>query len=168
MTMPSSAYSSKTYLSELCTSEIFVVMTIRLRVAAILDPANAPADWRSGIHAAGIAADGAEGFDTLIHLLAERLHWHLDVRSLRYSGLGEGEAWLLQTVSLLQHGGYVEAEALLGRWLPAAFTRVAALQAQRFARALAQRQLVVPPRYEMPATTVLPRCSLERAPAPLH
>ncbi|MET0380239.1 MAG: hypothetical protein ABW049_14705 [Spongiibacteraceae bacterium] len=137
-------YSAKTRLGELCTPEIFVVMLIRLRVAAVIDPSSVPEDWRAGLRAAGVASEGADAFDLLMHLLGPIPRLSLDVRSLRCGGLGEGEALLLQTISLLQHDHYDEAETILGRWLPPGASRVAALQTQRFARALVATKLRVP------------------------
>lgn len=147
MQTPAPVYSAKTRLGELCTPEIFLVMLVRLRVAAAVDPASVTEDWRAGLRAAGVAAEGADAFDLLMHLLGPVPRMSLDVRSLRCGGLGEGEALLLQTVSLLQHDRYDDAENILGRWLPPGASRVAALQAQRFARALAGTRLVVPLRH---------------------
>ena len=144
MQMPTSTYSTKTLLGELCTSEIFVVMLIRLRVAEQFDPTSPGEDWRAGLRAAGVAAEGADAFDLLMHLFG---YLHLDVRSLRCGGLGQGEAWLLQTISQLQHDRYDAAESILSQWLPPGASRIAALQAQRFARALAATNLRVPARH---------------------
>jgi len=144
MPMPAPTYSAKTLLGDLCTPEIFVVKLIRLRVAAQFGPTSIPVDWRAGMCAAGIVIEGADAFDLLMHLFGSVLHLHLDVRSLRCGGLGQGEAWLLQTVSLLQHDCYDAAETILSQWLPPGASRIAALQAQRFARALAITHLVIP------------------------
>lgn len=135
------AYSTRTLLSDLGTAEIFVVMLIRLRVAAHLDPDSVPEDWRAGMRAAGVSLAGADAFDLLMHLLNGVWRLPLDVRSLRCGGLGEGEALLLRCVGLLQAAQFDAAEQLLGRWLPPGTSRVAAQQAQRFARALAQTRL---------------------------
>jgi hypothetical protein len=146
MVIPIPQYSAKTRLGELYTPEIFVVMLIRVRVATMIDPTSVHEDWRAGLRAAGVANEGADAFDLLMHLLGPVPHLSLDVRSLRCAGLGEGEALLLQTVSLLQRDLYDEAENILGRWLPPGVSRVATLQAQRFARALAATHLTVPVR----------------------
>ncbi len=135
------AYSTRTLLSDLGTAEIFVVMLIRLRVAAGIDPDSVPEDWRGGMRAAGISLAGTDAFDQLMHLLNGVWRLPLDVRSLRCGGLGEGEALLLQCVGLLQEERFEAAEQLLGRWLPPGTSRIAAQQAQRFARALAQTRL---------------------------
>jgi len=142
-----STYSTKTLLGELCTPEIFVVTLVRLRAAAAIDPASVPEDWRAGLRAAGVSGLGADAFDLLMHLFGSVLHARLDIRSLRCGGLGEGEALLLQVISLLQHDRYDAAESILSRWLPPGASRVAALQAQRFGRALAATRLVVPLRH---------------------
>lgn len=147
MFSPVPTYSAKTQLGELSTPEIFIVMLIRLRVAAAIDPQSVPEDWRDGLRAAGVANEGADAFDLLMHLLGPVPRLSLDVRSLRCGGLGEGEALLLQTVSLLQHDHYDDAENILGCWLPPGASRVAALQTQRFARALAATRLLVPLRH---------------------
>ncbi|HSB97566.1 MAG TPA: hypothetical protein VLC91_14005 [Spongiibacteraceae bacterium] len=81
-------YSTKTYLQELCTPEIFVVMVIRLRAAAERDPLAAHVDWRQGMAAAGVTLEGAEGFDAFMQLLTVIMHWPLDVRSLHCRCLG--------------------------------------------------------------------------------
>src|SRR5262245_25608378 len=99
MHAPVSTYSAKMLLSELLTSEIFMVLLIRLRVAAQIDPLSAPEDWRSGLRAAGVEREGVDAFDMLMHLFGSVLHLPLDVRSLRCGGLGQGEALLLQTMS---------------------------------------------------------------------
>jgi hypothetical protein len=146
MAVPACPYSAKTQLGELYTPEIFVVMLIRVRVATMIDPSCVHEDWRAGLRAAGVASEGADAFDLMMHVLGPVPRMSLDVRSLRCSGLGEGEALLLQAISLLQHDRYEEAENILGRWLPPGVSRVATLQAQRFARALAATRLVVPVR----------------------
>lgn len=147
MSVPVSTYSAKTLLSELLTPEIFVVLLIRLRVAAQFDPGSLPEDWRAGLRAAGVAREGADAFDMLMHLFGSVLHLPLDVRSLRCGGLGQGEALLLQTISLLQHSRNEEAEAILGQWLPPGMSRIAMQQAMRFGNALAAVHLVVPMRH---------------------
>ncbi len=73
MPIPPSTYSSKTLLSELLTPEIFVVLVIRLRVAAQFDPGSMPEDWRAGLRAAGVAREGADAFDLLMHLFSSVL-----------------------------------------------------------------------------------------------
>jgi hypothetical protein len=147
MQIPAPTYSAKTLLGELHTPAIFVVVMIRLRVAEQLDPDSTPENWRAGMRAAGVANEGADAFDLLMHLLGSVIHMSLDVRSLRCGGLGEGEAMLLQAVSLLQHDRYEAAEAIFSRWLPPGASRVAALQAQRFGRALGATRLVIPMRH---------------------
>lgn len=162
-------YSTKTRLGDLSTPEIFIVMLIRLRVAAVIDPQAVPEDWRAGLRAAGVANEGADAFDLLMHLLGPIPRLSLDVRSLRCGGLGEGEALLLQTVSLLQHDHYDDAENILGRWLPPGASRVATLQTQRFARALAATRLLVPLRHcAAHAAQVYPRPAAARGMALLH
>jgi hypothetical protein len=136
-----SIYSTRTLLSDLSAAEIFVVMLIRLRVAARLDPESVPEDWRSGMRAAGVSLAGVDAFEQLMHLLGGVCHLPLDIRSLRCGGLGQGEALLLHCVSLLQADEFEAAERLLGRWLPPGTSRIAARQAQRFACALAQTHL---------------------------
>jgi hypothetical protein len=169
MSTPVPAYSAKTLLGELHTPEIFVVTLVRLRAAAQLDPASVPEDWRSGLRAAGVAPAGADAFDLLMHLLGTVLHVRLDIRSLRCGGLGEGEALLLQALSQLQHDRYEQAEQILGRWLPPGASRVAALQAQRFARALAAARLVIPlRRTESAPLDFWPRPSSDRGLALVH
>ena len=169
MAIPASTYSSKTLLSELLTPEIFVVLLIRLRVAAQFDPGSLPEDWRAGLRAAGVAREGADAFDLLMHLFGTVLHLPLDVRSLRCGGLGQGEALLLQTISLLQHDRYDEAEGILARWLPPGASRVAAQQAQRFGRALAATHLVVPMRHcEAAHLDLLAQPTFDRGIALLH
>jgi hypothetical protein len=144
MSIPQLSYPAKTVLCELNTAEIFVVMLIRLRRAAQIDSETALDDWRAGLQAVGVASEGADAFDLLMHLFGSVLRLPLDVRNLRCDGLGEGEAWLLQIISLLQHDRYDVAEAILSRWLPPGAARIAALQAQRFCRALTVTGLIVP------------------------
>lgn len=147
MTIPVPTYSSKTLLSELLAPEIFVVLSIRLRVAAQFDPGSVVEDWRACMQAAGVAREGADAFDLLMHLFGSVLHLPLDVRSLRCGGLGQGEALLLQTISLLQYERFEAAQAILSQWLPCGTSRIAAQQAQRFGRALAATHLVIPMRH---------------------
>ena len=147
MSIPEPTYSAKTLLSELLTPEIFVVLLIRLRVAAQFDPGSQPEDWRAGMRAAGVSGAGADAFDLLMQLFGSVLRFPLDVRSLRCGGLGQGEALLLQVICLLQHARLDAAEAVLSRWLPPGASRIAAQQAQRFGRALATAHLVIPMRH---------------------
>lgn len=168
MPQPPMGYTTRTPIGALNTAEILVVMMIRLHTAARCDPAGPPADWRAGATAAGIAEDGARGFDALLQLLDALLRWPLDVRSLHYGALGEGEAWLLQTLALLQQGCRPQAEIILRRWLPARVARMAALQARRFARALAAQRLLLAPRDSV-ATALPPEAAgPRRLPALIH
>ncbi len=154
------AYSTRTLLSDLGAAEIFIVMLIRLRVAASIDPESVPEDWRAGMRAAGVSLAGADAFDLLMHVLNGVWRLPLDVRSLRCGGLGEGEALLLQCVDLLQQSRFEAAEQLLGRWLPPGTSRIATQQAQRFAQALAQTRLCVNARRQ--ATAMAPVMGRER------
>ena len=140
-------YSTKTYLQELCTPEIFVVMIIRLRAAAERDPLGAHVDWRQGMAAAGVSLEGADGFDNFMQLLTVIVRWPLDVRSMHCRCLGEGEAWLLQVIGLLQHDSYTAAEEIMSRWLPPRVARIAVQHMHSFAHALTSTHLVVPLRY---------------------
>jgi hypothetical protein len=147
MSDPLPVYSTKTYLQELCTPEIFLVMIIRLRAAAERDPLGAHVDWRQGMAAAGVTLEGAEGFEKFMQLLTVIVRWPLDVRSMHCRCLGEGEAWLLQVISLLQHDSYGMAEQILGRWLPPGVARIAVQHMHSFAHALTSTRLVVPLRH---------------------
>jgi hypothetical protein len=147
MNDPLPVYSTKTYLQELCTPEIFVVMIIRLHAAAERDPSGAHVDWRQGMAAAGVTLEGADGFDNFMQLLTVIVRWPLDVRSMHCRCLGEGEAWLLQVISLLQHDSYSAAEQILGRWLPPGVARIAVQHMHSFAHSLTSTRLVVPLRY---------------------
>lgn len=140
-------YSTKTLLHELRTPELFVVMLIRLRAAAAHDPQGQYESWQQGLTAAGVSNDGNNAFDMLMQLLTLVLRWPLDVRSLRCGGLGEAEAWLLQAISLAQHNRIEAAEEILARWLPLGVSRIAAQHMARFAKALANTQLVIPLRH---------------------
>lgn len=142
-------YSVKTLLEDLCTAEVFVVMVIRLRIAAQLKSSAVVEDWRSGMHAAGVALEGADAFDLLMHVFGSVLHLSLDVRSLSCRRLGQGEALLLQVVCLLQHDCYDDAENILSHWLPPGTSRIASLHAQRFGKALAATRLLLPLRSEI-------------------
>lgn len=115
--------------------------------AAERDPLGATADWREGMAAAGVATEGTEGFDMFMQLLKVIMRWPLDVRSLHCRCLGEGEAWLLQVISLLQHDNEPAAEQILARWLPATLARVAVRHMRNFALALTTTKLVVPQRH---------------------
>lgn len=164
----SSTYSANTRLTELSFPEAFIVALIRLRVAAQINPNAVPEDWRAGLRIAGVTLEGADAFDLLMHLFDTVLHMHLDVRSLNCSRLGQGEAFLLQAVGLLQHDHYDEAESIFARWLPPGVSRIATQQAQRFGRALAVAQLVVPlPMTGSSQLTLLQQASSQQA-APMQ
>src|ERR1700747_3775141 len=62
MTPPPLVYAAKTPLTELQTSELFVVMSLRLWVSAHLDPTSAGRGWRSGFDAAGLDEAGRGAF----------------------------------------------------------------------------------------------------------
>lgn len=147
MNEPLPVYSARTCLQDLCAPEIFVVMIIRLRAAAERDPLGAHVDWRQGMAAAGVTLEGVEGFDHFMQLLAVIVRWRLDVRSMQCRHLGEGEAWLLQVISLLQHDSHGSAERMLRQWLPPGVARIAARHMHRFAQALTSTCLVVPLRH---------------------
>jgi hypothetical protein len=157
MNGPLSVYSAKTHLHDLYTPEIFVVMVIRLRAATEHDPLGVAADWRQGMAAAGVTTEGVAGFDMFMQLLSVIMRWPLDVRNLHCRCLGEGEAWLLQVISLLQHDSEHAAEQILARWLPASLARVAVRHMQNFAVALTTTRLVVPLRHQhLPVFDIVP------------
>jgi hypothetical protein len=166
---PLPVYSTKTYLQELCTPEIFVVMIIRLRAAAERDPLGTHVDWRQGMAAAGVTLEGADGFDNFMQLLTVIMRLPLDVRSMHCRCLGEGEAWLLQVISMLQHERYGAAEQILGRWLPPGVARIAVQHMHDFAHALTSTRLIVPLRHcEAALLNTLVRSSTFRTHAALH
>jgi hypothetical protein len=165
----SPVYSTNTYLQELCTPEIFVVMVIRLRAAAERDPLAAHVDWRQGMAAAGVTIEGAEGFDAFMQLLTVIMHWPLDVRSLHCRCLGEGEVWLLQVLSLLQHHSDSIAEQMLARWLPSGVAKIAVQHMQSFAHALTTTRLIMPLRHcEAVLLDMAPRADVFQSQAAVH
>jgi hypothetical protein len=144
-------------------------MVIRLRAAAERDPLAAHVDWRQGMAAAGVTLKGADGFDAFMQLLTVIMHWPLDVRSLHCRCLGEGEAWLLQVLGLLQHDSEDVAEQMLARWLPPGVAKIAVQHMQSFAHALSSTRLVVPLRHcEAVLLDMAPRADVMRAQAAVH
>jgi hypothetical protein len=147
MTLPPPVYAAKTPLSELQTAELFVVVSLRLWVAALRDPTSVDRGWRSGFDAAGLDAVGRDAFDALFRTVAATALRSLDVRCPRCAELGADEGRLLQLLSLIQRGRSGEAAAILADWMPASARRLALVSAQDFAASLLEGGLLIPLRH---------------------
>jgi hypothetical protein len=152
---PRPVYAANTPLAELRTAELFVVAALRLWVLPYREPAGPHPDWRQGFVCAGIADEGAAGFDALFRIIAATALRPLDVRCRRCAHLGDDEAWLLQIVSLLQQQRRPDAMAILGEWVPPACVRIALAPAEQFAVGLAARSLTLPHRHAEAASAHL-------------
>jgi hypothetical protein len=159
MTPPPLVYAAKTPLTELQTSELFVVMSLRLWVSAYLDPTGAGGNWRSGFDAAGLDDAGRDAFDALLRTVAATALRALDVRCPRCRELGEDEGRLLQLLSLLQRGRRSGAAAILADWMPSAAARLALISAHGFATSLRDRGLNIPLRHSEAARGARPSAS---------
>ncbi|MBV8651280.1 MAG: hypothetical protein JO255_07420 [Alphaproteobacteria bacterium] len=147
MTPPPLVYAAKTPLTELQTSELFVVVSLRLWVSAYLDPTSLGRSWRSGFDAAGLDDAGRDAFDALLRTVAATALRTLDVRCPRCRELGEDEGRLLQLLSLLQRRRQSGAAAVLSDWMPSAAARLALVSAQGFAASLQDGGLSIPLRH---------------------
>ena len=147
MTLPLPVYAGRTPLAELQTAELFVVMSLRLWVAAHRDPTSVALGWRTGFDAAGLDDAGRDAFDALFRTVAATASRSLDVRCPRCGELGEDEGRLLQLLSLLQRRRPGEAAAILSDWMPNAARRLAFVAAQGFAVSLLEGGLAIPLRH---------------------
>jgi hypothetical protein len=148
-------YPARLQITQLCTAEIFLVMLIRLRAAADIDPASMPEEWCADMATANISTEGVTAFDRLMYLLGTELHLPLDIRRLHCGSLGGGETLLLQATSLLQHNRYADAKTVLSHWLPQASLPLAMKYMQSLANALAAVHLAIPLRPSEPNHSVL-------------
>ena len=128
---------------ELDTAKLLAVTTMRLWVAPHREPYEDHPFWKSGLHAAGIAPYGVNGFDTLFWITLAAGRRELDVRCLNCPHLGLDEAWLLQLVNHSQFGLYQEAMHILGSWMIGPAVRAGIIHLNLFARALSDAGLIV-------------------------
>lgn len=140
-------YATNQEIDTLRTAELLAVATLRLWVAAHIDPEGGVPDWRDGLAAASLEAEPSLAFDDLLRLVAQEARRVLDVRCPRCQRLGSDEGRFLELVSLLQRGRPDQAMAILLDWLPPAVARFALLPAMVFAQALGDHGLVVPWRH---------------------
>lgn len=171
-------YPPHTVLGELCTAELFVVSSLRLWVHAYCGCTCGYPDWRDGFDCAGVENAGAEGFDTLWHIVASSALRALDIRPMYCAHLGEDEGRFLRLLALLQNDGPAGAESILGDWCPPGAVRVALGPAQAVANALRVRRLLLPciptagTGATSPATSIPPPISstplISSSPAPLR
>lgn len=154
---PDPTYETDTPLTRLQTPELFLLSSLRLWMAAFVDPAGQHPDWREGMTAAGVEHRGVPAFEGFWRILAAEPLRALDLRCPTCPGLGEDEGRFLQAVQLLQARCYDEALATLADWLPPAALRKAILPLRALARCLGEAGLTLPDRRSRPA---LPRGSL--------
>ncbi|HWB49295.1 MAG TPA: hypothetical protein VG651_09310 [Stellaceae bacterium] len=140
-------YAEDTRITELGTAEAFIVMVLRLWVAARLETDNAVLDWQSAFVAAGVEEQGVPAFGCFMDIVASTAVRSVRVRPIRCMLLGRDEARLLQLVSLFQHDRRELAIAALAEWLPPAAVRLADRVGQALAAALGAGHLTVPLRH---------------------
>jgi hypothetical protein len=140
------AYAANLPLTALHTSELLVLVSLRLWVAPHRSPSGSHPHWCGGFAAAGMDRHDIAAFDRVLRILVTTAQRRLDIRYRRCRYLGADEARLLQLVNLLQEGQRQEAMMLLSGWIPPAALRLALPPAQRFATALTEGGLPLPPR----------------------
>jgi hypothetical protein len=140
----------------LSTAEGFVVMSLRLWLAALREPAAATPDWLDGFRRARLGSSAACCFDMLVRLMLGLNRQALDIRWQCCSRLGSDEALFLHALALMQAKRNGEAYALLHDWLRPCAARVAAGLCEQFADALSAAGLLLPgcacdddPRHDM-------------------
>lgn len=142
-------------LTDLGTTDQFVVSALRLWVLPHCDPTQRYPDWQQGFHCAGLGALGASSFDALCRILATASPAGLQVHALMCSQLGVDEARLLHTLWLVQQRQLSHAHAHLTGWCCATAARLAMgpastvavlLQSQHMRMAFHYVDVLPPPR----------------------
>ncbi len=133
--------TSGTPLTEMGTTEVFVVSALRLWALPYCDPQRTYLDWREPFHASGLGALGASSFEALCRILAASAPSGLSIQQLRCTQLGEDEAQLLHTLWLLQQRQLSFAHTHLQGWCCASAARLAIGPACTLALLLQSQQM---------------------------
>lgn len=143
---PALAYPTDADVTQLRTSETFLVTTLRLWAAPHRDPGAVHPDWCDGFRFARMPGSAAVSFDTLLRIVATSCTRPLDVRCAKCQHLGADEGLFLQMIGALQRDRMTEAAALLSDWVPPGACRVGLRHADDLAAAMQCINLIVPHR----------------------
>lgn len=133
----------ETRLTELGTTELFVVSALRLWALPHCDAQRIYPDWRRGFHGCGLGALGASRFEALCRVLAAAAPASLCIHTLHCTQLGADEAQLLHTLWLLQQRQLAHAHTHLQGWRCATAARLAIGPASTFALLLQSQRMRV-------------------------
>jgi hypothetical protein len=140
---PPHGYSPQ-QLSELGTTELFVLSSLRLWFLAHCDKERAYPDWREAFETASIGKRGTWGFDRLCRIVGTTTQRSLDVHWLNCARVGEYESSLLLTLGFLQNNQLGAAEITLLEWCPPTAVRLALEAGQALVTALESHGLLIP------------------------
>jgi hypothetical protein len=135
--------ASSKMLTDMGTTELFVVSALRLWALPHRAPQGSYPDWRQGFQSSGLGALGSSSFDALCRILAAAAPTGLRVHKLPCPQLGADEAQLLHTLWLLQQRQLSFAHAHLQDWCRATAARLALGPASTFALLLQSQRMRV-------------------------
>lgn len=138
---PLPLFHSETLVSELRTTEMFLITALRLSARGA-----AQADWRDGFRAAGIHNSAVPCFEALFSIVGIAARRCLDIRQVDCPILGLDEVRLIQLMNHLQQDQTNQAFAILSDWLFPTAARMAMEPAKGLADALASAGLYIPMR----------------------
>jgi hypothetical protein len=138
-------YPHNAPVAELCTAEMFTVVSLRLWLEARCDR-DTDERWRRGFVLAGLDDAAATTFHSLMMYAAMGARHALDIRRHHDPRLGADEARVLDLIGLLQRGCTTQAELALRGWLSFAAARSVLPLAMALAAAMAEQGLKVPQR----------------------
>jgi hypothetical protein len=140
-----SSYPQNTLLTQLCTAEMFTVVSLRLWFEARCDR-DTDERWRCGFVLAGLDEDAMATFHALMMYAAVGARRPLDIGRRYDPVLGADEARILDVIGLLQRGCATQAEFALRGWLTFAAARNGLPFAADLAAVLAEQGLKIPQR----------------------
>jgi hypothetical protein len=155
-------------LSELETTELFIISSLRLWFITRLDRERAYPCWRHGFARSGISCRGAWGFDQLCRILGTTAVRSLDIHRLECPRIAAYEAGVLRTLGFIQHNRPDAARFALLDWCPASVVRIALEPAGALADALQECSLLIPMRKQGAHGSRLPKVNAPDASVRLH
>ncbi len=117
---------------DLGPEELFVVAALRAWVSPRMRPGTPHPDWQEMFRLAGVAADGALGFDLLMSVVGEAARRLIEVRCCPCPSLGADEGAMLRLVAALQDDDTLSALDVLSDWVAPGSVAPALRGARRF------------------------------------
>ncbi|WP_426958432.1 hypothetical protein [Muricoccus radiodurans] len=132
-------------MMELREGELFVAAALRTWVVTLKRPGASHPDWRGIMRLAGLGAVGSDAFHRLMSIVAQSACRSLDVRCPPCPSLSVDEAGMLRLVASVQRGESGGGLDVLSDWLLPEAWPAALDAARRFASAMEEAGLRLPP-----------------------